>query len=158
MQGTICILNRFCAMDSRARVHLTWLSSVARPSNWFCDWRMDQWISPPFPDGCAGRLQMWPCMLRAGLHWGRWDLSGPTGGPTVHLMAWDAAHTYPIQSHWVNMETHAVNRASAVYENRHKLANVCEVTLWFAYMNLGTLPCRKCGTSSICICYDRNLI
>lgn len=49
-------------------------------------------------------------------------------------------------------------RPPAVYENRHKLANVCEVTLWFAYMNLGTLPCRKCGIPSICLCYDRSVI
>lgn len=40
-------------------------------------------------------------------------------------------------------------RPPAVYENRHKLANVCEVTLWFAYMNLGTLPYRKCGIPSL---------
>lgn len=159
MQGTICIPNRFCAMDSRARgLHLTWLSSVARPTNWFCDWCTDQWISPPFPDGCAGRLQMWPCMLRAGLHRGRWDLSGPTGVPMVHLVVRDgdkwgtlpAALTSPIQSHWVNMETHAVNQAPAVYANRRKLASVCEVTLWFAYLNLGTLPdCRECGIPSL---------
>lgn len=79
----------FCAMDSRARgLHLTWLSSVARPTNCLCDWRTDLWISPAFPVGCPGSPQTWLRMLTARLHRDGRDLSlsdrcsgGPSPGP-----------------------------------------------------------------------------
>lgn len=79
----------FCAMDSRARgLHLTWLSSVARPTNCLCDWRTDLWISPAFPVGCPGSPQSWLRMLTARLHHDGRDLSlsdrcsgSPSPGP-----------------------------------------------------------------------------
>lgn len=166
MQGTICISNCFCAMDSQAwGLHLTRLSSVARSTNWFCDWRMDQWISPPFHDGCAGRLQMWPCMLRAGLHRGGWDLSSPTVGPTVHLMARDGDKWGHCRrpTHPITLSQHGNSRCQSGPQPFTKtglnwqksVKSLCDLPTWILEHFLAT---NVESLHSICLCYDRNLI
>lgn len=135
-------------MDSRARgLHLTWLSSVARPANWFCDWHMDQWISPPFPDACAGSPWMWPRMLRAGLHRGGRDFSGPTGAGAAHLVARDGdkwggrSHRGPHISHPISLSQHGSSRCRSgprPFTQTHVNWQTSVKSL--TYLDLGTLP------------------